>query len=57
LLEEILILIESESKKDEIIKIPNHFKNALEISIIQIQSRNTIPNTVVEKEIEVWLYR
>ena len=56
LLEEILNLIESESKKDEIIKIPNHFKNALDISIAQMQSGNTIPNAVVEKEIEAWLY-
>jgi hypothetical protein len=52
LLEEILNLIESESKKDEIIKIPNHFKNALDISIAQMQSGNTIPNADVEKEIE-----
>ncbi|MBK9257104.1 MAG: hypothetical protein IPM42_16630 [Saprospiraceae bacterium] len=57
LLEEILSLIELESKKDEIIKIPNHFKNALEISIGQIQSGNTIPNADVEKEIEAWLYK
>jgi hypothetical protein len=57
LLEEILNLIESESKKDEIIKIPNHFKNALDISIAQMQSGNTIPNAVVEKEIEAWLYK
>lgn len=52
-----MILIESESKKDEIIKIPNHFKNALEISVAQMQSGNTIPNADVEKEIEAWLYK
>ncbi|MFZ1790849.1 MAG: hypothetical protein WAT92_21170 [Saprospiraceae bacterium] len=57
LLEEILGLIDIESKKKEIIKIPDHYKEALENSISQIKSGNTIPNAEVEESIEKWLYK
>jgi len=57
LLEEILGLIEMEGRKEEVIKIPEHFKDALEKSIAQKKSGNTIPNTEVEKSIEEWLYK
>ncbi len=57
LLEEILGLIDIESKHNEIIKIPSHYEKALNKSISQIKSGNTIPNAEVEKSIEKWLYK
>ncbi len=57
LLEEILSLIELESKKEIIVKIPKFFKKTLDISISQMQSGNVIPNADVENEIEQWLYK
>ena len=57
LLEEILGLINIESNHNEIVKIPNHFKEALDKSIFQIESGNTIPNAEVEESIEKWLYK
>jgi hypothetical protein len=57
LLEEILGLIAVESKSDEFIKIPEHFKEALDKSIAQMESGNTLSNVEVEKSIEGWLYK
>ncbi len=57
LLEEILNLIHYETSKDEIIKIPIHYEEALNKSIGQMDSGNTIPNSIVEKKIEKWLYK
>ena len=57
LLEEILGLINIESKHNEIIKIPSHYKEALKKSMSQIKSGNTIPNDEVEESIEKWLYK
>ncbi len=57
LLEEILGLISIESKKNEIVKIPNHYKAALDKSMSQIESGNTMPNAEVEESIEKWLYK
>jgi hypothetical protein len=57
LLEEILGLINIESKNNEIVNIPSHYKEALDKSISQIKSGNTIPNAEVEESIEKWLYK
>ena len=57
LLEEILGLINVESKHNEIIKIPGHYEEALNKSMSQIKSGNTIPNAEVEESIEKWLYK
>ena len=57
LLEEILGLINIESKHNEIIKIPSHYEEALNKSMSQIKSGNTIPNAEVEESIEKWLYK
>lgn len=57
LLEEILGLIKIESKHNEIIKIPSHYEEALNKSISQIKSGNTLPNAEVEESIEKWLYK
>jgi hypothetical protein len=56
-LEEILELIAIESKRDEAVKIPRDFKEALNKSISQMDSGNTIPNSEVEESIEKWLYK
>lgn len=55
LLEEILGLIKIESKHNEIVKIPGHYEEALNKSISQIKSGNTIPNAEVEESVEKWL--
>ena len=57
LLEEILGLIDIESKHKEIIKIPSHYEKALNKSISQRKSGHTIPNAEVEESIEKWLYK
>lgn len=57
LLEEILNLIHIETNNDDIIKIPEHFEDALNKSIAQMESGDTIPNAIVEKKIEQWLYK
>lgn len=57
LLEEILGLIELESASEEIITIPDHFKESLEKSIAQKKAGITIPNKEVEQSIEKWLYK
>ncbi len=57
LLEEILGLIEMESAQNEVVQIPEYFKDALEKSIAQKKAGNTIPNSEVEKSIEKWLYK
>jgi hypothetical protein len=55
LLEEILGLINIESTHNEIVKIPDYYKEALDKSISQIKSGNTVPNSKVEESIEKWL--
>jgi hypothetical protein len=57
LLEEILGLINIESKHNEIVKIPSHYEEALSKSTSQIKSGNTISNSEVEESIEKWLYK
>lgn len=57
LLEEILNLIHIETNNDDIIKIPEHFEDALNKSIAQMESGDTIPNAIVEEMIEQWLYK
>ncbi|MFZ4545352.1 MAG: hypothetical protein ACOYOA_14970 [Saprospiraceae bacterium] len=57
LLEEILELISVESKRDQVVKIPKDFIEALDKSISQMDSGNTIPNAEVEESIEKWLYK
>jgi hypothetical protein len=57
LLEEILGLISIESKNNEIVKIPSHYTEALDKSMSQIKSGNTISNDEVEESIEKWLYK
>lgn len=57
LLEEILGLIHIESKNSEIVSIPDHYKLALDKSVSQIKSGDTIPNAEVEESIEKWLYK
>lgn len=57
LLEEILGLINSESKQNEVVKIPNHYEEALNKSIAQMKSGETISNSEVEESIEKWLYK
>lgn len=57
LLEEILGLINIESKHNEIVKIPSHYEEALNKSMSQIKSGNTIPNSAVEESIEKRLYK
>jgi len=57
LLEEILGLINLESKHNEIVKIPSHYEEALNKSISQMKSGNTISNFEVEDSIEKWLYK
>lgn len=57
LLEEILGLINIETKHNEIVKIPDYYKEALDKSISQIKSGNTVPNSEVEETIEKWLYK
>ncbi len=57
LLEEILGLINLESKHNEIVKIPRHYEEALNKSISQMKSGNTISNFEVEDSIEKWLYK
>lgn len=57
LLEEILGLINLESKHNEIVKIPSHYEEALNKSISQMKSGSTISNFEVEDSIEKWLYK
>ncbi len=57
LLEEILGLIEIESKREKILEIPEHYQERLEKSIAQKKAGNTIPNSEVEEGIEKWLYK
>lgn len=57
LLEEILGLIKAELKNDEVVKIPEHYKEALDKSIAHMKSGNTIPNSEVEESIEKCLYK
>ena len=57
LLEEILGLINLQSKHNEIVKIPSHHVEDLNKSISQMKSGNTISNFEVEDSIEKWLYK
>lgn len=54
-LEEILGLIQIESKQNEIIRIPDHYKDALDKSISQLSEGNTVPHDKVKESIEKWL--
>ena len=56
LLEEILGLLDIESK-EEVVRIPEHYKKKLEKSISQKKAGSTIPNSEVEESIEKWLYK
>ena len=56
LLEEILGMLDMESNQ-EVVKIPEHYKDKLEKSIAQKKAGNTIPNSEVKKSIEGWLYK
>jgi len=57
LLEEILGIIGVETNREELVKIPDHFKEALDNSISQMNSGKTVPNREVEESIEKWLYK
>jgi hypothetical protein len=57
LLEEILGLIAIETKHEEVVKIPDFFKEDLDKSILQMKAGNIIPNNEVEESIEKWLYK
>jgi hypothetical protein len=57
LLQEILGLINLELKQNEVVKIPSHYEDALNKSIAQMKSGNTISNAEVEESIEKWLYK
>jgi hypothetical protein len=57
LLEEILALINLESDHDQVIKIPKDYEEALNKSIDQMKSGNTLTNAEVEESIEKWLYK
>lgn len=57
LLEEILGLIQCENENQERIDIPNHYKEALDKSIAQIQSGDVISNKEVQEKIKKWLYK
>lgn len=57
MLEEILGLISIESNRHEIVKIPIHYKDALDKSLSQMISGNTMPNAEVEESIEKWFYK
>ena len=57
ILEEKLSLIQIETTPDKLIKIPEHYKKALDKSIAQMESGNTVPNGIVENQIEKWLYK
>ncbi len=56
-LEEILNLIQIETSTGNLIKIPSHYEAALNNSITQMESGQTIPNSIVEEKIEQWLYK
>lgn len=57
ILEEILSLIQIETDQDKIVKIPKHYKEALDKSIVQMESGDMIPNEDLENTIEHWLYK
>ncbi len=57
LLEEILGLIKAETQHNDIVKIPDHYREALDKSMSQLKSGDTIPNSEVEESIEKWLYK
>lgn len=57
LLEEILGLIDMESNQKEIIRIPEHYKDALEKSVLQIKTGITVSNTEIQESIDKWLYK
>jgi hypothetical protein len=57
LLEEILNLIQIETSTGNVIKIPSQYEAALNNSITQMESGQTIPNSIVEEKIEQWLYK
>jgi len=57
LLEEILNLIEIETRSEEVFMIPEEHKADLEISLQQLKEGKTVPNEVVNERMQKWLYR
>jgi len=57
LLEEILSLIEMETRSEEVFMIPEEHKADLEISLQQLKEGKTVPNDVVNERVQKWLYR
>ncbi len=57
LLEEILNLIEVETRSEEVFMIPEEHKADLEISLQQLKEGKTVPNEVVNERVQKWLYR
>jgi len=57
LLEEILNLIEIETRSEEIFMIPEEHKADLKISLQQLKDGKTVPNEVVDERVQKWLYR
>ncbi len=52
LLEEILNLIEIETKSEEVFMIPEEHKADLEISLQQLKEGKTVPNEVVNERVQ-----
>ncbi|MDF1695372.1 MAG: hypothetical protein P1U56_06055 [Saprospiraceae bacterium] len=57
LLEEILNLIEIETRSEEVFIIPEEHKADLEISLQQLKEGKTVPNEEVNERVQKWLYR
>ena len=57
LLEEILNLIEIETKSEEVFIIPEEHKTDLKISLQQLKDGKTVSNEVVNESVRKWLYR
>jgi len=57
LLEEILSLIEIETRSEEVFMIPEEHKADLEISLQQLKDGNTVSNQAINERVQKWLYR
>jgi len=57
LLEEILNLIEIETRNEEVFIIPEEHKADLEISLKQLKDGKTVSNEVVNERVQKWLYK
>lgn len=55
LLEEIISLLDFDSDKEEIFVIPPEHQKELEISIDQMQSKQTLSNSEVDAKVQKWL--